>query len=106
LAWLDTGAPLSVVPFAVQQRGFVWQPLPNVRTTWLGQACAVGHIDIWLADVHSAVLAGPFSLLAKFPRSDPPGDPVPILLGLEFLLAHQALFNLAPPPQRGVLQLP
>jgi hypothetical protein len=46
------------------------------------------------------------SLLAKFAPSDPPGDPVPVLLGLEFFLAHQAEFNLRLPPQHGVIFLP
>jgi hypothetical protein len=45
-------------------------------------------------------------LLAKFPKSDPPGDPVPALLGLEFLLAYQAEFHLPLPPQDGALRLP
>jgi hypothetical protein len=49
---------------------------------------------------------GPLSLLAKFARSDPPGDPVPVLLGLEFFLAHLAEFQLFLPPQDGRILLP
>ncbi len=104
--WLDTGAPLSVIPFRTQAQGLIWRPLAGVRTTWAGQPCDVGHIDIWLRDLASASLRGPFPLLAKFPHRDPPGDPVPILLGLEFLIARQADLALGPPPQCGLLHLP
>ena len=51
-------------------------------------------------------LRGPLSLLAKFARSDPPGPPVPVLLGLEFFLTHQAEFTLLLPPQHGIIRLP
>lgn len=53
----------------------------------------------------SPSLRGPFTLLAKFPHRDPPGAPVPVLLGLEFFLAHQAAFNLGSPPQQEILRL-
>jgi hypothetical protein len=46
------------------------------------------------------------SLLAKFPRGDPPGDPVPVSLGLEFFLSHKAEFNMLLPPRNGVISLP
>src|SRR5438045_2752487 len=71
--WLDTGAPLSVIPYDVHKHGLAWRPLASVRTTWSGQPCDVGHIDIWLSDVASSSLCGPFSVLAKFPHRDPPG---------------------------------
>jgi hypothetical protein len=45
-------------------------------------------------------------MLAKFPQSDPPGDPVPALLGLEFLLTHRASLTLWRPPQRGSISVP
>ena len=104
--WLDTAAPLSVIPFSVHSQGLAWRPLSGVRTTWAGQPCAVGHIDIWLPTTDASGLRGPFSLLAKFPQSDSPGVPTPILLGLEFLLAYQASLALWPPPRQGVLQIP
>jgi hypothetical protein len=104
--WLDTGAPLSVVPFHVHHRRLVWQPVAGVTTTWSGQPCDLGRIDFWLPTDQPPFLRGPLSLLAKFPRSDPPGHRVPALLGLEFLLAHQAELNLPPPPQHGVILLP
>jgi hypothetical protein len=104
--WLDTGAPLSVVPFAVQTMGLAWQPLAGLRTTWSGQPCAVGYTDIWLTDMLSGSPGGPFRVLAKFPRSDPPGLSVPVLLGLEFLLAHRASLNLPPPPRQGTIHIP
>jgi hypothetical protein len=106
LCWLDTGAPLSVVPFHVHHQRLVWQPIPGIRTTWAGQPCDLGHIDVWLRTEQPPYLRGPFPLLAKFPHNDPPGDLVPVLLGLEFFLSHQAEFTLLPPPQRGVIRLP
>jgi hypothetical protein len=106
LAWLDTGAPISVVPFSVQANGLSWRRRPGVQVTWLGLTCDVGHIDIWLTDLPSSSLHGPFSILAKFPQRDPPGPPRPVLLGLEFLLSHRASFNLPPPPQQGTIRTP
>ncbi len=88
MAWLDTGAPLSVIPFCVQQQGLRWQTLPGVRASWAGQRCDVGRIDIWLPTDQPPHVRGPFPLLAKFPQTDPPGDPVPVLLGLEFFQTH------------------
>jgi hypothetical protein len=46
------------------------------------------------------------SLVDSNGYSDPPGDPVPVLLGLEFFLAHQAEFHLPLPPQHGIFRLP
>src|SRR4051794_29276157 len=46
--WLDTGAPLSIIPFHVHNRRLHWRPIPGVRVTWAGQACDLGYIDIWL----------------------------------------------------------
>jgi hypothetical protein len=105
-AWLDTAAPLSVVPCYVRNRGLVWQPLPGVRTTWAGQSSAVGFTEIWLPTLPAYIPRGPLRLLAKFPDSDPPGQPLPLLLGLEFLLAHRASLCLLPPPQQGALIIP
>src|SRR5262249_7830201 len=72
-AWIDTAPPLSVVPFAVRQQGYLWQPLPGVQTTWNGVPCDVGHMDVWLSDQVTSSLRGPLKLLAKFPQHDPPG---------------------------------
>ena len=105
-SWLDSGAPISVVPFSVQLRGLNWQPVPGVQTTWCGVPSDLGHIDIWLRLPVGAPPAGPFRMLAKFPRSDPPGPAVPVLLGLEFLLAHRAAAALLTPPQPSSLMLP
>jgi hypothetical protein len=106
LCWLDTGAPISVVPFHVHHQRLNWQPIPGIKTTWAGQPCELGRIEVWLGTQQSPNLRGPFSLLAKFPKSDSPGDLVPILLGLEFFLAHQAEFQLRVPPQHGSILLP
>jgi hypothetical protein len=105
-AWLDTGAPLTVIPFHVQQQGLRWQAIPGIRATWAGQPCQLGRIDVWLPIDQPPYLHGPLSVLAKFPQSDPPGDLVPSLLGLEFFLTHQAECHLLLPPQHGIIQLP
>ena len=106
LCWLDTGAPLSIVPFHVHYGRLKWQPIPRATISWAGQPCDLGHVDVWLTTQQPPYLQGPFSLLAKFPRSDPPGDLMPVLLGLEFFLAHQVEFELLLPPQHGLLLLP
>ena len=104
--WLDTGAPLSVVPFNLHHQRLVWQPIPGVQTSWAGQPCDLGRIDFWFAIDQPPNLRGPMSLLAKFARSDPPGDPVPVLLGLEFFLAHQAELQLPLAPSDGSIVFP
>lgn len=103
--WLDTGAPLSVVPFNVHHQQLLWRPVPGTSTSWKGQPCTLGYLDIWLPTDQPPYLRGPLPLLAKF-ASDPPGSPVPVLLGLEFFLAHQAEFELRPPPREGSVVLP
>jgi hypothetical protein len=105
-AWLDTGAPLSVIPFHVQQQGLNRQVIPGIRVSWSGQPCDLGRIDCWLATDEPPGVRGPFSLLAKFPHSDPPGSPVRMLLGLEFLLTNQIELNVPVPPHQGALRLP
>jgi hypothetical protein len=105
--WLDTGAPLCVIPLGVQQRdGLVWQALPGGQTTWVGQPCDLGRIDYWLPTHQPPYVRGPLSMLAKFARSDPPGNQIPVLLGLEFLLALQAATLIVPPPQQGTMSVP
>jgi hypothetical protein len=104
--WFDSGAPLAVIPYSVHSQGLAWKPLPGVQTTWAGQLCDIGHIGIWLPVKNPPGLRGPFSLLAKFPHSSPPGVPVSILLGLEFLLTYQAACGIWPPPRQGILEVP
>ena len=104
--WFDSGAPISVVPYSVQLRGLNWQPVVGVKTTWFGQAADLGYIDIWFPSSLGGSPIGPFKTLAKFPQSDPPGPAVPVLLGLEFLLAHRAAAALLTPPQPSSLTLP
>jgi hypothetical protein len=65
LCWLDTGAPLSVVPFHVHHQRLAWQPIPGISVTWAGQTCDLGRVDAWLATEQPPYLRGPFSLLAK-----------------------------------------
>src|SRR5579871_1736626 len=70
LCWLDTGAPVSVVPCHVHHQRLAYRPIPGIRTTWAGQPCDLGHIDAWLATQQPPYLRGPFPFLAKFPHSD------------------------------------
>jgi len=104
--WLDTGAPLSVVPFHLHHQRLVWRPVPGVTMSWAGQPCDLGHIDFWLPTDEPPFLRGPLSLLAEFARSDPPGPPDRILLGLEFFLTHGAELQLPLPPRDGSILLP
>jgi hypothetical protein len=106
VGWLDTGAPLCVVPFHVHHQRLAWQSLPGITTTWSGIPCDLGRVDFWLPTHQPPFLRGPLSLLAKFPRSDPPGAPVPVLLGLEFVLTHVAELHLLLPPQQGTMVFP
>ena len=105
-AWIDTGAPLSVIPFHIHNGRLDWKRIPGVQLTWIGQTCDLGTIDIWLPTQETSALRGRVTLLAKFPRTDPPGSPVPVLLGLEFLLSHQASMNLLPPAQQSTIWVP
>ena len=104
--WLDTGAPVSLIPFHVHHNRIAWQPIPGVQTTWLGNRCELGRVEFWLATDQPAILRGPMSMLAKFARSDPPASPVPVLLGLEFFLTHRAELELHLPPRDGLILLP
>ena len=90
---LDSGAPMSVVPFSFQQTyDLDWQIVsdPSLpRAHWFDVECDIGQIDVWLPD-NTGSMAGPFTLVAKFPRATPralrgPHMHVPILLGLNFI---------------------
>ena len=104
--WLDTGAPLSVVPQRlIQNVGLTWTPL-GLRTAWMGQPCELGQMDVYFQPATGTALEGPFPLIAKFAQSDPPGDPVPVLIGLAFLLGLNATTVIPPPPGVGQFQYP
>jgi hypothetical protein len=105
LCWLDTEAPISVIPYHIHHQRLSWQAL-GIQSSWFGQICDLGRIEIWFSAGPGLPMAGPYSLLAKFPQSDPAGDPVPILLGLEFFLTYQAYLAIPPPPGKGSIQLP
>ena len=105
-AWLDTGAPLSIIPFHIHRKGLRWQSIPGIQVTWFGQRCELGRIDCWFPTDQPPYRRGPLPLLAKFPQSNPPGDEIPVILGLEFFLAHQAEFQLLLPPRDGRILLP
>ena len=61
----------------------------------------------FLARDRPAALSSRSHVVARqVPRSNPPGDPVPVLLGLEFFLAHQAELQLPLPPSDGSIVFP
>lgn len=101
---MDTGAPLTVIPHRIHQL-LTWQPL-NLRTTWRGIPCAVGSIQAWLPVSNYSVLRGPLPVVAKFPDHDPPGDPIPVLLGLEFFQSHSVLEFVLRAPAPGSIRIP
>src|SRR3954447_18703680 len=65
-AWLDTGAPLALLPYRIQQLGLLWQPLAGLQTTWNGLPCDVGRVNVWFTDLGTSSRQGPFAVLAKF----------------------------------------
>lgn len=111
---LDTGAPLSVIPLATHDsRNFAWQPMPGPWpagfTTWLGVACVIGQMDVWVPLPDPPFFRGPFAFIAKFAQATPPhisGD-LPILLGLNFLIDHraEATFQCHTIPHGGSIEL-
>jgi hypothetical protein len=112
---LDTGAPLSVVPFAIHQsRDLAWQPVPGPWptgfTTWFGVPCTVGAIEVWLPIPQSPYLLGPFTFLAKFAQAKSPSIPgnYPVVMGLNFLVDQRAEVALRchPIPPAGSVSLP
>lgn len=103
-AWYDSGAPLTVFPHYVHAVGIVWRPL-GATTAWLGQACDLGEIDVWLPAPDLTSLAGPYRILAKFARSDPPSPP-PVIIGAQLQLALAATLFIPPPPTDGELRIP
>ncbi|MCY2988112.1 MAG: hypothetical protein NTY19_09655 [Planctomycetota bacterium] len=81
----DTGAPLSVVPYAVwHARNFKWSSVSTslrgsaglAALTWQGVPCELGEMQI--------DLAGPRVFVAKFALQ--PTPPCDVILGLNFLV--------------------
>ena len=112
---LDSGAPLSVVPWAIHQTyGFAWQPLPGPWpqgfTTWSGVPCVIGRMDMWAPVPASATLRGPLTFIAKFALATPARMPatLPVLVGLNFLADNLAEthFHCHTPPKAGSIILP
>jgi hypothetical protein len=106
IGWVVPGRRSPSFLFTCITAGSAGNASPGIRLTWAGQPCDFGTIDVWLPTQETAPLRGLFALSAKFPRSDPPGNPVPILLGLEFFLSNQAGMNLLPPTQPSTISIP
>jgi len=92
---IDTGAPLSVIPLSIYTpHAFVWRQvndptIPPGQTSWNGVPADLGLISVWIPVEHGRV-AGPFDMLAKFPRRPSAAelkgrDRPPVLVGLDFL---------------------
>jgi hypothetical protein len=112
---LDTGAPLSVIPWTVHRAyGLAWQPLPGPWppgfTTWSGVPCTVGCLEVWAPVPGAALLRGPLLFIAKFAQAMPANLPatLPVLVGLNFLADHLAEthFQCHTPPHAGSVVLP
>jgi hypothetical protein len=98
---VDSGAPLSVIPYSVHHtHNFSWQllpgPWPAGFTSWSGVPCVVGRIDVWIPISEPPFLSGPFQCIAKFAQATPANMPLnlPILFGLNFLADHQATMGI------------
>ena len=115
---LDTGAPVSVIPFRCwQEHGLHWERARPVQVPArflraFGVPCTLGRINVWLPHQgDGADLRGPFSMTAKF-LDDPGPTPAPFcppypLLGLDFLAEHDASVHFsslsAPPAAAGTI---
>jgi hypothetical protein len=76
-AFLDTGAPFSVVPYSLGQR-LPWQtlghrllPLPGsapASLSWQGIPCDLGLSAVRCVDPATGTRSDPLQLLAKFPQ--------------------------------------
>jgi hypothetical protein len=115
LCLLDTGAPVSVIPFEIHSRlGLAWVPLagtwPSGLTIWQGVPCTVGKIDVWVPLPEQPYFRGPLPLIGKFAQATPAHVPgaVPILLGLNFLDDHCAdvFLRCHAPGAAGAIVLP
>jgi hypothetical protein len=90
----DTGAPLSVVPYAVWHvRKLKWSSVSkslrgsagSAALTWQGVPCELGEMQI--------DLAGPRVFVAKFALQ--PTPPCDVILGVNFLVDNDLGFTLA-----------
>lgn len=96
---VDSGAPLSVMPYSRWHgRGLQWTPLGQHLThqgkvvtgalDWQGVLCELGETSVHLVDVQTQLQVGPFLAVAKFARHAQPQKRLETvaLLGLNFLI--------------------
>ena len=105
LCWFDTAAPLSVIPFRVHHKRLAWTPT-GIMATWMGQPCDIGQVDMWVPTGQLVGARGPYPILAKFARRDPPGGPYQVLFGLHVVQSHLAEVLIRPPPNDGTITFP
>jgi hypothetical protein len=95
---VDTGAPFSVLPYSLwHDRSIAWTPLGSQLTQlasqttetleWQGTPCDLGEAALHLVDLQTQVQAGPFLVVAKFPRQPQARSNLETiaLLGMNFL---------------------
>ena len=111
---VDPGAPFSVLPFSLwHDRNLPWTPLGHQLTRqggqvpealeWQGVACDLGETSVHLIDLQAGIQAGPFLVVAKFPRQRLPRANLETiaLLGMNFLTDN--LLRLVLDGTKGVL---
>jgi hypothetical protein len=97
---LDTGAPLSVIPYDVWHlQGLAWDPVHRKNPSapsgirderFQSIPCDLGRIDVWLPhDGNGLDLQGPYRMHAKFARFADPSLPYTIV-GMDFFSRHAA----------------
>lgn len=114
---VDTGAPLSVIPYSIHRtHEFVWRQvndptLADGSTSWNGVPADLGVISVWIPVEHGR-LGGPFEMLAKLPRRPAAAelkgrDRSPVLVGLDFLATVGKSFGIdwQQQPARGEIVL-
>lgn len=104
---VDSGSPLSVVPFDIwRKRDLAWSSISKTLTvagqpaalTWQGAPCELGFTEVDLAGVRN--------LTAKFAMQ--PTPPAEVILGLNFLTDNEIELVLRGDPSAlsGYLSLP
>lgn len=106
---VDTGAYLSVVPHSIHHqydpdsnpRNMKWEKLSvQWPVEFFGVPCDLGRIEAWFPGANPADPIGPFSLIAKFPRTKvPPAvmDPEFVILGNSIMAEIEARLSLTFP---------
>jgi len=95
---VDSGAPLSVIPFSLwHDRQLQWTSLGAQLSvqgrpvqdalTWQGIYCDLGCTRVELCDIAAGLLAGPYLVIGKFAHNPHPQPEIEnlLILGVNFL---------------------